>query len=176
MERSSTFAKQSTDDKSGSAAQKNTISTGLNSPKITGRVKLTRNTTIPMMRWMTAMEAKPGECMNPTSRTKKPDPNGSWDACLNEGGNVTIFPYLIFSAYLISSYLGASLISLPKISTYRTTFASCSPRLHNSANTCIPRPVSRLRLVVLKHSLTCTDLLSFQLSLYIPDSYSRLYD
>ncbi len=30
---------------------------------------------------------------------------------------VTIFPYLIFSAYLISSYLGASLIFLPKIST-----------------------------------------------------------
>ncbi len=30
---------------------------------------------------------------------------------------VTIFPYLIFSTYLISSYLGASLIFLPKIST-----------------------------------------------------------
>ncbi len=40
---------------------------------------------------------------------------------------VTIFPYLIFSAYLISSYLGALLISLPKISTYRTTFNSGSP-------------------------------------------------
>ncbi len=30
---------------------------------------------------------------------------------------VTIFPYLIFSTYLISSYLSASLIYLPKIST-----------------------------------------------------------
>ncbi len=64
-----------------------------------------------------------------------------------------IFPYLIFSAYLISSYLGTLLIYLPKISTYRMTLTrvhlACFARLTHGH-------VFRLRLVVYNVAYTCT--------------------
>ncbi len=67
-----------------------------------------------------------------------------------------IFPYLIFSAYLISSYLGASLIFLPKISTSY----DFSTRVHLAYFTRLTHTwtchVFRLRLTVYNVVYTCT--------------------